>query len=309
MMNSVLDLIGSTPLLRLSRVYRGSGSLVAKAEFMNPGGSVKDRAALTVIRRARADGRLHAEQPVVEMTSGNMGAGLAVVCAVLDHPFIAVLSHGNSPERARMLESLGAEVIRIPQVDGTPGRVTGADVRAAAAHARHLAAERGAFYVEQFRNPDCVHAHQTTTGPELWDQSNHRLDGFVACVGSGGTFVGTSRFLKQCDPTVHCAAVEPATSRVLAGAPIEQAQHLLQGTGYGVVPPHWDASVADSLWGVTDAEAIAMRQRLAREEGLHVGYSAAANVHAAICLLESGRLGHEAQVATVLCDTGLKYSA
>ncbi|PIK73677.1 cysteine synthase, partial [Methylobacterium frigidaeris] len=162
---SALGLIGNTPLLALDRAYRGPGRILAKAEFMQPGGSVKDRAARAIILAAREDGRLAPGASVVEMTSGNMGAGLAVTCAALGHPLVVTMSSGNSPQRARMLEALGAEVVLVPQVDGAPGQVTGADVNAAADVARRIAAERGGFYVDQFHAPDGVRAHAETTGP------------------------------------------------------------------------------------------------------------------------------------------------
>ncbi len=304
---NALGLIGDTPLLALSRIYQGPGTILAKAEFVQPGGSVKDRPALRIIEDARASGRLTPGQPVVEMTSGNMGAGLAVVCNVLDHPFIVTISEGNSPARARMLEALGAEVVLVPQVEGTPGCVSGADIRVATARAIEIAQERQAFYVDQFNNPSCVNAHQTGTGPEIWAAVGERLDAFVALVGTGGTFVGVSRFLKEKKPAVHCAAVEPQGAEVLAGKEVGKPCHLLQGTGYGLVPPQWDPSLVDSLLAVSDEEAARFRWSLADEEGLYVGFSSAANVCAAVKLLESGRLGEAPTVVTILCDTGLKY--
>jgi len=304
---SALGLIGMTPLLALSSVHSGPGRVLAKAEFLQPGGSVKDRAALWIVREARDSGRLQPGQPVVEMTSGNMGAGLAVVCNVLGHPFVAAMSEGNSPARARMLEALGAEVDLVPQVEGTPGRVTGADIRAATERAIEIARERRAFYVDQFNNPSCVRAHEESTGPEIWDALGAELDAFVAAVGTGGTFVGVSRFLKRENSRIRCVAVEPEGAEVLAGKAVEKPDHLLQGTGYGFVPPQWDPGLADEFIAIADEEAIRFRRLLAEREGLHVGYSAAANVCAAVKLMESGRLGEVATVATVLCDTGLKY--
>jgi cysteine synthase len=306
---SALDLIGNTPLVSLDRLHPGPGRILAKAEFLNPGGSVKDRAAKRIVEDARALGRLAPGQTVVEMTSGNMGAGLAVVCNVLSHPFVAVMSSGNSPERARMLEALGAEVVLVPQVDGAPGQVTGADVKSAADAARRLARERGALYVDQFHNPASVAAHENGTGPEIWESLGDRLDAFVAIVGSGGTFTGTSRFLKRQRPEIVCAAVEPEGCEPLAGRKIRKPRHLLQGTGYGVLPPHWEPELADGVLCVSDEEATRYRRLLAEKEGLHVGFSAAANVCAAEKLLASGRLPGEATVVTILCDTGLKYSS
>lgn len=307
--SSALDLIGHTPLLRLARIAGDRGTLLAKAEFLQPGASVKDRAARAAIEAARLDGRLAPGQAVVEMTSGNMGAGLAVVCAALGHPFVAFMSAGNSIERVRMLEALGATVTRVPQVDGAPGRVTGADIDAAAAAARAFAHERRAFYVDQFHNPDTVRAHEQGTGPELWAQCGGRLDAFVAIVGSGGTFIGTSRFLKRQPDPPRCWAVEPAGAQVLAGRTVTNAQHLLQGAGYAFVPPQWNAALADGTLAVSDDEAVAMRRRLGAEEGLYVGYSAAANVAAALQLFDRGLVAPGAVVATVLCDSGLKYGA
>lgn len=302
-----LHLVGGTPLVALRRLHPRPGTIYGKAEFLQPGGSVKDRAARRILSDALASGRLAAGQAVVEMTSGNMGAGLAIASNVLGHPFVAVLSAGNSPERVAMLRALGAEVVLVPQVDGAPGQVTGKDVKAAAEEARRLARRRGAFYVDQFHNPGSVAAHEHGTGPEIWHALGGRLDAFVAIVGSGGTFVGTSRYLKRQDPRILCAAVEPEGCQPLAGRRVRKPRHRLQGTGYGVVPPHWQPDLADALLAVSDEEAVETRHLLATREGLHVGYSAAANVRAAQKLLASGRLPDHAVVVTVLCDTGLKY--
>ena len=305
--DSALEMIGNTPLVALKRLHPSPGTIFAKAEFVQPGGSVKDRAARQIIREACASGKLVAGQTVVEMTSGNMGAGLAVVCNVTGNPFVAVMSVGNSIERVKMLRALGAEVVRTPQVDGAPGQVTGADIAAAATQAREIARERNAYYVDQFNNPGSVNAHELGTGPEIWDALGGRLDAFVAAVGSGGTFVGSARFLKRVRPSVVCAAVEPAGSEVLAGKPITKARHLLQGIGYGAKPPQWDPQLADEFLAVTDEEATEYRRLLAEKESLHVGFSAAANVCAAVKLIQSDRLGAAPTVATILCDTGLKY--
>src|SRR5215470_6448615 len=161
---SAAGLVGQTPVVQLSRVWGGPGRILAKAEFLQPGGSVKDRAARAIIEAARADGRLKPSAPVVEMTSGNMGAGLAVVCVALGHPLVVTMSAGNSSQRARMLEALGAEVVLVPQVDGAP------DVIAATNVAQRIAAERQGFYVDQFNAHEGVEAHETTTGPEIWEQ-------------------------------------------------------------------------------------------------------------------------------------------
>lgn len=305
--SSALDLIGRTPLVELRRIHPGPGRLLAKAEHVQPGGSIKDRAALRVLLDARESGRLAPGQPVIEMTSGNMGSGLAVVCGVLGHRFTAAMSAGNSPQRARMLEALGAEVVLVPQVDGRPGEVTGSDIRAATETAVEIAARRGAFYVDQFNNPACLAAHEEGTGPEIWEDLDGRLDAFVAIVGTGGTFLGTSRYLKGRRPEILCAAVEPEGAEVLAGKPLVKPKHRLQGTGYALIPPQWDPALADLFLAVSDEDATEWRRLLATREGLHVGFSSGANVCAAARLLASGRLPPEATVVTILCDTGLKY--
>lgn len=304
---SSLDLIGNTPLVALDRIHAGPGRVLAKAEFLQPGGSVKDRAAKAILIAARNDGRLLPGMPVVEMTSGNMGAVLAVACAALGHPLVVTMSAGNSAARARMLEGLGAEVVLVPQVDGAPGQVTGRDVEAAAVAAQGLARARGGFYVDQFNAVEGVLAHERTTGPEILRQAGRTVDAWVASVGTGCTFIGVARALKAANPGTVCAAVEPQGCRPLAGETIAKPRHLLQGTGYGAVPPHWDAALMDLSIAVSDEEAEDWRRRLAHREGLYVGYSAAANVCAAVALLRSGRLGADATVATILCDTGLKY--
>ncbi len=291
----------------MDRLFFGPGRVLAKAEFMQPGGSVKDRAARAVLLTARADGRLAPGAPVVEMTSGNMGAGLAVTCAALGHPLVVTMSAGNSPQRARMLEALGAEVVLVPQIDGAPGQVTGADVNAAADMAKHIAAQRGGFYVNQFHAPECAQAHRETTGPEIWEQSGGRVDAWVAAVGTGATFLGVAAALRERNPSILCVAVEPEGCQPLAGLRVIKPRHLIQGTSYGSVPAHWDSSLMDSSIAITDEEVERWRRLLATREGLHVGYSAAANVGACAALLASGQLSADAVVATVLCDTGLKY--
>lgn len=303
---SVLDLIGNTPIVGIGRAYDGPGRILAKAEYLQPGGSVKDRAAKAIVLAGRQDGRLSPGMPVVEMTSGNMGAGLAVVCAALGHPFIATMSAGNSPARARMMEGLGARVVLVPQIEGTPGNVTGADIAAAADEAVRIAGDEGGFYVDQFNAPEAIAAHEET-GREILAQSGGQIDAWVASVGTGSTLQGVARTLKTARPGILCAAVEPEGCAPLAGKPVTKPGHIIQGTGYGAVPPAWDPSLMDFGLTVADDEARRWQRDLAAKDGLYVGFSAAANVCAAAKLLRSGRLRADATVVTVLCDTGLKY--
>lgn len=307
LVKSALEAIGNTPLVHLARLHAGPGRVLGKLEFLQPGGSMKDRAARKIIELAYAGGELRPGQPVVEMTSGNMGAGLAVICAVRGNPFIAVMSAGNSPERARMLRGLGAKVVQVPQVDGEPGRVTGLDINAAADRARELARAEGAYFVDQFQRAGTVLAHEEGTGPEIWRDTRGTLDAFVAMVGTGGTFVGTARYLKRQNPRIVCVPVEPIGARVLAGLSVTEPRHIMQGAGYGSVPPCWDPTLADEFYAVSDEQAARFRMLLGEREGLYVGFSSAASVCAAVRLLEYGGLPEDATVVTVLFDTGLKY--
>ncbi|CAK1554566.1 unnamed protein product [Leptosia nina] len=305
--SSALELIGDTPLVALDRLYPGPGRILAKCEFMNPGGSIKCRSSLHMIQKARERGELNPGEPVLEVTSGNQGCGLAVVCSVLGHPLTLTMSKGNSLQRAIHMEALGAKCIRVPQVEGTYGNVTNADVMQALEKGEALEKETGAFFVKQFCNPDNIEAHYKTTGPEIWRQSGHKVDGFVAAVGTAGTFVGVSKFLKE-QTSVYCVSVEPEGSEPLKGCPIAKPQHLLQGSSYGVIPDLFDFNLMDETISVTDEEAEEYRDLIGRKEGLYVGYTSGANVCAAVKLLKSGKLPKDAWVVTILFDTGLKYT-
>jgi len=305
---SVIDSICNTPLIELKRTWQGNGRLFAKMEHIQPGGSVKDRVALKMITDAYQTGKLIKHQPVVEMTSGNMGAGLAVVCGAWQNPFIAVMSKGNSPERVRILKALGAEVVLVPQVDGVPGKVTGSDIAAAVEKAKELAAEKDAFYVDQFNNPSSVAAHYTTTGPEIWRDLEGKVSAFVAVIGTGGTFIGSSKFLKEQNNAIFCAAVEPEKAAILKTGSVENPKHIIQGTGYSLVPPQWEPGLADDIIPVGDEEVEAQTRELARLEGLYVGFSSGANICAAKKLLARQQLKPDPTVVTILCDTAFKYS-
>lgn len=306
--HGITESIGHTPLVELPGVVgERELHLYGKMEFLNPGGSVKDRIALRIVQDAYATGDLKEGQPVVEMTSGNTGAGLAVVCNTFGNPFVAFISEGNSAKRAAMLRALGTDVRLVPQEDGQPGQVTGKDIRLAAKQAEGYAREIDGFYVDQFNRDGGVKAHEEGTGPEIWEALEGEIDGFVTVVGSAGTFVGTSVFLKRKSPRILCAAVEPQGAEVLNGNKVEKATHILQGAGYGFVPPKWDASLADRIISVDDEETRAMKDDLAQKEGIFVGFTAAANVVASIKLYDMGLVRRGANVATILCDTGYKY--
>lgn len=307
MTGGVLELIGNTPLVALPRIAAGLPSrILAKAELLNPGGSIKDRPALWIIREQVAAGRLRPGDSVVEMTSGNMGCGLAIVCAQYGLPFVAVMSAGNSVERAQMMRACGARVELVPQAPGgVAGRVSGADLDLARARTDELVAELGAYRVDQFNNPLNLAAHEQSTGPEIWRQSGGAVDAFVTAPGTGCTFVGVMRHLRAQSSRIRGYVAEPDGAAVLGGGLVTRTQHTLQGTGYATVPSQWDPELCDGSIPVTDDEALEMCRRLAAEEGWLVGYSSGANVAAAV------RLAREpnppATIVTVLCDSGLKY--
>mmetsp|Transcript_13935 Transcript_13935/g.15387 ORF Transcript_13935/g.15387 Transcript_13935/m.15387 type:complete len:313 (-) Transcript_13935:312-1250(-) len=302
----VLDLIGNTPLKQLNNIHPGKGTVWGKLEYYNPGGSVKDRSALQIIKEAYDSGVLAKGQPVIEMTSGNMGAGLAVVCAAMGNPFIAVMPAGNSPERCKILEAMGARVHLTKQVDGVPGMVTGEDMKAAQREAEDMALEMGAYYPDQFNNEACIRANYNTTGPEIWEALDGKVDGFVASIGGASTFVGIAKYLKEMNPDVLTIAVEPANASILSTGKVEDTKHIIQGAGYSWVPPKWDPDVCDRFFPVTDEDCRDMAKRLSREEGTYVGYSAAANVVAASKILEE--VGEDLNIVAILCDTAFKYS-
>ena len=304
---SIVGAMGDTPAVWLDRLTSGlPGRILLKLESMNPGGSIKDRAALQCLRDAEADGRLQPDTPVVELTSGNMGIGLAVACAVMGRRLIAVMSEGNSPERRQLLAAYGAEIELVAQAPGgTPGKVSGEDLALIEARTVELVEELGAWRPDQFANPSNPRAHELGTGPELWQQAGESLRTFVAIVGTGGTFVGIARALKARDATVRCLAVEPAGAQALAGKAIETPGHKLQGAGYAMIPPQWDATLCDGTIPIEDDEAVAVARDLARREGILAGFSTGANVAAAMRLAADARPGFT--IATVACDTGTRY--
>lgn len=304
---SILGAIGQTPLIALDRLTAGlPGQILLKLEYFNPGYSIKDRIALRIIEDAERAGKLRPGSTVIELTSGNTGTGLAIVCAVKGYQLIAVMSEGNSVERRRMLRALGARVELVPQAPGSvPGQVSGQDLDLVEQRTKQLVEELGAFCADQFHNLSNVAAHEFTTGAEILEQSGGRVDAFVAAVGTAGTYVGIARALKKHNPAVRCYAVEPAGAPILAGGSITVPSHKLQGAGYNMIPSLWDPTYCDGFFGISDAEMIEVARRLAREEGVFAGFSSGANVAAAL------RLAAEAAPGTVIVttanDSGLKY--
>jgi cysteine synthase A len=309
-LSSVVDAIGNTPLVRLDRLTRArglDGTLLAKLDYLNPGFSKKDRAAKGLIAEAERQGLLSPGQTVVELTSGNMGAGLAIVCRIKGYPFVAVMSKGNSPERARMMSALGAEVVLVDQLpDSKTGEVSGADLALVEETARRLATERDAFRADQFHRDGAWLAHYHTTGAEIWEQSGGQIDAFADFVGTGGTYAGVTRALKERNPDIRCYVVEPKDAAAVAGAPVTRPNHPIQGGGYAIADLDFLRGVpVDGYLTVSGDEARDTARALAAEEGVFAGYSSGANVAAALQLLAKDMRGK--CVAVVICDSGLKY--
>ncbi len=304
---SILSAIGNTPAIWLDRMTADlPGRVLLKLESANPSGSVKDRAARQCVLDAIASGDLAPGQAVVELTSGNMGIGLAMVCAVLGYPMVAVMSEGNSPERRTLLAAYGAKIELVPQMpNGVPGKVSGADLALVETRTQELVGEMGAWRPDQFRNPSNPRAHELGTGPEIWDQAEGRLTAFTTLVGTGGTFIGVARALKSRDDSIRCVAVEPEGAQTIAGRETTAPAHVLQGGGYAMIPPQWDPALCNGTIAIDDAAAIACVQELAKREGILAGYSTGANVAAALRIAATLPEGYA--VATIACDSGTRY--
>lgn len=286
--DNILDLIGNTPLIHLKgeRIY-------AKAEFLNPGGSVKDRVARAMLEGAERDGRLHPDSIIVEPTSGNTGIGVAMVGRIMGYPVRIVMPRGMSEERKKLIKALGAELILTPDEESLPGSVR---------RVEEMAAEDPRIFVpQQFTNQDNPKCHYEETAHELWRQMTGEIDVFVAGVGSGGTLQGIGMFLREHQPNVKLIAVEPKNVSALLGH--EPGLHQIQGIGDGFVPEILDTSLIDEVLEVTDEDAIETTRQLGHSHGLMVGISSGANVWAARQLAKK----YPGNIATVLADRAERY--
>lgn len=305
---SAVEAIGDTPLVELSRISANlDGQILAKMDYLNPGFSKKDRIAKQIIEDAEAAGELKVGQTVVELTSGNTGTGLAIVCAVKGYPFVAVMSKGNSIERARMMNALGARVVLVDQhPDSKPGQVSGADLQLVEDETRRIVKELGAFRADQFMLQGNFRAHYLHTGREILRQSGGNIDAFCDFAGTGGTFAGCASAFKEYKASIKCYLIEPEGAAVLAGQPVKYPNHRIQGGGYSMAGlPLLNLDHVDGYIQVSDHHAIRFCRRLAREEGVFAGFSSGANVAAAVQLLEGELQG--STIAVILCDSGLKY--
>ena len=294
--DGALDLIGRTPLVRLARISAGGGAEVCgKLESNNVAGSVKDRPALSMVLAAEASGELGPGSTIVEATSGNTGISLAMICAVRGYRCVIVMPEDMSSARRHLLKSYGAEVVLTAAEDGMAGAVEQAE--------RVMKTTSSAVMCGQFENPANPAIHSETTAEEIWEATGGKVDAFVAGVGTGGTLTGVGRVLKERNPKVRVVAVEPRASAVLSGG--KPGLHGIQGLGAGFVPPVLDTELIDEVVTVTDLAAERMTKRLAREEGLLLGPSAGANVHASLEVSQRMKAGQ--RVVTILCDGGERY--
>ncbi len=289
-------LIGNTPLIDLSVLGSGNACVLGKYEATNPGGSVKDRIARSMVEAARRDGSLEPGGTIIEPTSGNTGVGLAMLAAALGYRMVLVMPETMSVERRKLAASYGAQIVLTPGPEGMKGAVAKADEL----HEQ----TPGSIVAGQFVNPANPQAHYQTTGPEIWEATQGRVDAIVAGVGTGGTISGSARFLKEQKPGVLAYAVEPAESPVLSGG--KPGAHRIQGIGAGFVPKTYDASVVDEVLQVTSDDAIATKKQLSERLGLLVGISSGAAVAAALRLSARDELAGKTIVA-VLPDTGERY--
>ncbi len=292
----ITELIGGTPLVRLNRLSKpGGATIYAKVESFNPGGSIKDRICLNMINEAERLGKLKPGGTIVEPTSGNTGIGLALVAAVRGYKLILVMPESMSMERASLLSSYGAQLVLTAAWEGMKGSIK---------EAESIVAQNPSYYMpDQFSNPANPEMHRKTTGPEIVNALDGRVDAFVAAVGTGGTITGCGEVIRQRNPAAKIVAVEPAGSPVLSGG--DPGPHKIQGIGAGFVPKVLNRTLLDRVVTVTDDEAYQTAKLLAKKEGLLVGISAGANVFAAQKIAEE--LGPGKNVVTILCDTGERY--
>ena len=290
-------LIGNTPLVALSRLGAGTDAeVVAKLEYLNPGGSVKDRIGVAMIDAAEADGLIErGRSTIVEPTSGNTGIALALVCAARGYELVLTLPEGMTRERTALLRCYGAEVMETPSLGG---------MNEAVELAQRIAAERGAYIPQQFRNPANPEVHRRTTAEEIWQDLDGEIDALVCGVGTGGTITGVGQVLKERRSSVHVVAVEPSSSAVLAGE--KPGPHKIQGIGAGFVPEVLDREVIDEIIGVDDEDALHQARQAARREGLLVGISAGAAIHAALEVASRPEMAGK-RVVVVIPDGGERY--
>lgn len=293
------DLVGNTPLLELSNYNASKGlqaQIIAKLEYFNPAGSVKDRVALSMIEDAEKKGALKPGATIIEPTSGNTGVGLAFVSSVKGYKLVLTMPDTMSIERRNLLKALGAEVVLTPGTKGMNGAIEKAN--------ELKASTPGSVILQQFENPANPAIHKATTGEEIWRDTDGEVDIFVAGVGTGGTVSGAGAALKQHNPKIQIVAVEPANSPVLSGG--VAGPHKIQGIGAGFVPKTFNASIVDNIIKIEDNDAIRTSRELAKKEGLLVGISSGATIYAATLLAQKPENKNK-KIVVLLPDTGERY--
>ncbi len=296
--DSIIDTVGNTPLVKISRVNKGlGGTVLVKLESFNPAGSVKDRIGVAMIEAAERDGRLRPDTVIVEPTSGNTGIGLAFVAAAKGYPIILTMPETMTLERRSLLKAYGAQLVLTPGADGMKGAI-------AKAKEIHASNPGKYFMPGQFENPANPEVHRRTTAEEIWRDTDGKVDVFIAGVGTGGTVTGVGQILKERKPGVTIMTVEPDTSLVLSGG--KPGPHKLQGFAPGFVPEVLDTKVYSEVITVSFDDAIATSRRLAREEGLLLGISSGANVWAALQVAARPQFAGKT-IVTIGCDTGERY--
>jgi len=292
---NIIELVGQTPMLRLGRLApAGAAEVYAKLEYMNPGGSIKDRAAIGMIRAAEREGRLREGSTIVEATAGNTGIGLALIGVNRGYRVVVCIPERFSKEKVQVMEALGAEVVRTPDAEGMQGAIKKAKEISAALP--------NSFVALQFENQSNPEFHYQTTAREIFEQMQGRIDAVVIGIGTGGTFTGVARYLKEQLPQLLAVAVETQGS-VLGGGP--PGEHKVEGIGVSFIPKTYDGRLADEIIMVNDADAFAMVKQLARKAGVLAGSSAGANVHAAVQVAK--RLGPGKRVVTIIPDAAERY--
>ena len=292
----ITDLIGNTPLVKLNKINNTSALIYAKLESFNPMSSIKDRAALAMIEAAEKEGKLKKGSVIIEPTSGNTGIGLAYIGSLKGYKVILTMPDTMSIERQKLLKALGAKVVL---TEGSLG------MKGAIEKAKELAASIiESFIPDQFNNPANPKAHEETTGPEIWNAINGKIDILVAGVGTGGTISGVGKYLKSKNPAVKIIAVEPSASAVLSGG--EAGAHKIQGIGAGFIPGNYDTSIIDEVIQVSDEKAVETALRLTKEEGIFAGISSGAALEAAL-LIAFREENKDLNIVVILPDTGERY--
>lgn len=295
--NSIEDLIGNTPLVKINSLSKETGNtILGKCEFMNPTSSVKDRIALNMINEAIKSGKINQDTTIIEPTSGNTGIGLAAICASKSIKLILTMPKSMSIERQKLLTYLGATLVLTPAREGMNGAIE---------KANELEREsKNALVLQQFNNPNNPDIHRKTTAIEILNDTNKHVDVFVAAVGTGGTLTGTAEVLREHIPNLHVVAVEPQTSAVLSGK--SAGTHKIQGIGAGFIPKILNTSIYNEVIMVSNEDAYAMAQKVAKEEGLLIGISAGANLYAALQIAKREKNKNKT-IVTILCDTAERY--